>query len=152
MKSRHFTWAPETKHKMATKVVLFLISPFLGVISALNSLNTKSSHKIIFWFCVSFGIAFTVTNVRTEGSIDGISYRLEFEESQDITYDTYQSDFDEYLKFDDGHQDFYSASLAFGVSRFSSNYHVFFLFAALIFAFFQLRTLRFFTSNDNFSM
>ena len=146
-----FYWKSEDSYNLGLKILLFLLSPILGLLYSLGSLNTKSTYVIIFLFCLTFGMAFTVTNFRTEGSIDGITYRAEFEEYGKESASTFLNDFEKYIAFDDGDQDFYFKTLTFAVSRFSSNYHVFFLFVALIFAFFQLRTLRFFTSNCNFS-
>lgn len=147
----HFKWKPEDGHSVGVKILLFLLSPVLGLLCSLKSLNTKSTHLIIFLFCLTFGVAFTVTNIRTDGSIDGITYRAEFEEYGKESASTFVDDFERYIDFEDGDQDFYFKTLTFAVSRFSSNYHVFFLFVALIFAFFQLKTLKFFTSHDNFS-
>ena len=145
-----FNWQFESNHKLAVKIILFLVSPVLGLVYSFNSLRTKSTYWIIFLFCLCFGFSFTVGNQRTEGSIDGISYRVDFEEMVNESYVSFKEDFSEYLTFDTGDQDFYFKSLAFCVSRFSSNYHIFFFFVALIFAFFQLRALRFFTLHDNY--
>lgn len=150
-RSNRFNWKSEDNHSVGLKVLLFLLSPVLGLLYSLKSLNTRSTYIIIFLFCLTFGVAFTVTNKRTDGSIDGITYRAEFEEYGKESALTFVDDFEKYIAYDDGDQDFYFKTLTFAVSRFSSNYHVFFLFVALIFAFFQLRTLRFFTSHDNFS-
>lgn len=144
-------WRPEGKNQIGLKVLMFLFSPVLGLCYSLKSLGTKSTHIIIFLFCLCFGLAFTVSNVRTEGSIDGITYRAEFEDYQYKSLESFQSDFSDYLSFASGEQDFYCNSLSFLISRFTSNYHIFFLFAALIFSYFQLRSLRFFTSNKNFA-
>lgn len=150
MSRTSFSWQLESNYKLAIKIILFLLSPVVGLVYSFGSLRTKSTYWIIFLFCLCFGISFTVSNQRTEGSIDGITYRAEFEEMVNDSYVSFKEDFSEYLTFDTGDQDFYFNSLAFGVSRFSSNYHVFFFFVALIFAFFQLRTVRFFTLHSNY--
>ena len=150
MSRTSFSWQLESNHKLAVKIIMFLLSPVLGLVYSFGSLRTKSTYWIIFLFCLCFGFSFTVSNQRTEGSIDGITYRVEFEEMANESYGSFKEDFSEYLTFDTGDQDFYFKSLAFGISRFSSNYHVFFFFVALIFAFFQLRTARFFTLHDNY--
>ena len=150
MSRTSFRWQLESNHKLAVKIIMFLLSPVLGLVYSFGSLRTKSTYWIIFLFCLCFGFSFTVSNQRTEGSIDGITYRVEFEEMANESYGSFKEDFSEYLTFDTGDQDFYFKSLAFGISRFSSNYHVFFFFVALIFAFFELRTARFFTLHDNY--
>lgn len=147
---KSFNWQLESNQKLTVKIILFLVSPVLGLVYSFNSLRTKSTYWIIFLFCLYFGFSFTVSNQRTEGSIDGITYRADFEEMSYESSISFKEDLLEYLTFDAGDQDFYFKSLAFGVSRFTSNYHVFFFFVALIFAFFQLRTLRFFTLHDNY--
>lgn len=146
-----FLFNTESKRQKAFKLLLFLISPFISFLYSLRSVNTKSTYAVIFSFCVCFGMAFTISNYRTEGSIDGISYRIWFEEFSNVSSQEFVQDFKDYLTFNGNNQDFYFDTLAFAVSRFTDNYHWFFMVAAMVFAFFQLKTLRFFSSHHNFN-
>lgn len=141
----------ESNHQKGIKLLLFIISPFISFLYSLRSINTKSTYLVILGFCVCFGMAFTVSNYRTESSIDGISYRIWFEEYDNVSSHEFVHAIKDYLSFEGGTPDLYFDSLAFTVSRFTDNYHWFFMVAALIFAFFQLKTLRFFSSHSNFS-
>ena len=132
------------------KFILFLVSPLLSLIYSLNSLNTKSSRVVIFLFCLFFGLAFTVTDIRTEGSPDGITYRSLFQDYHGIGKEAYQQTAQEYFTFSGGVKDFYADTMAYVVSRFTDNYHIFFMVIAMVFAFFQIKTLKYLTGNKNF--
>lgn len=143
-------WSAEKPIDLRLKVILFIISPFLSFLYSLRSMNTKSSYCIFFLFALVFGMCFSITNVRMEGIDDGASYRAEFEYMQYKTKDQYVRDFSKFLSFDEGKKDFYFDTMAFGISRFTSNYHIFFMFIALVFSYFMLRCFRFFTSDKNY--
>lgn len=143
-------WSVDNRKDVVNKVVLFLFSPFLGFLYALKKLNTKSSYAIIYAACVVFGLCFTVADMRTDGSADGITFRLRFEDWEFKSEQTYAADLEKYLEFDDGQPDMYFNTVAFVVSRFTGNYHVMFMVLAIVFAFFQLKSLRYFSSSQNY--
>ena len=127
------------------KLFLFLLSPVLGLVGSLRSLNTHSSFLIVFLFCVTFGVAFSVSNVRETGTIDGISYRIQFEEMAKTPSLDYSEMLSAYLTFEEGGKDFYFFTVAYLVSRVTDNYHFLFMVLAVVFSYFQLRSLQFFT-------
>ena len=131
--------------------ILFWLSPVLGLVEAFKDLKSKKARLVIFGFCLCFGICFTVGTDRTEGSIDGISMRQEFEESNNITTRQYLSYLTEYFEFDKGAQDIYIVTVSYLVGRFTDNYHFFFLCLAFVFAFFQLKCLKYFVKEENFT-
>lgn len=131
--------------------VLFWLSPVLGLLEAFRDLKSKQSRQVLFGFCLCFGICFSVGLDRIEGSADGISMRQEFEESKNLTTDHYLSYLSEYFEFDGGAQDIYIVSVAYLVGKVTDNYHFFFLFLAFVFAFFQLKCLRYFVNEDNYT-
>lgn len=131
-------------------LLLFLINPLFSLIYSLKSLEKRSSLFFVFLFCVFFGMAFTVSNVRLPGSPDGVSYRLMFEEYSYVGMSDYVLRAQEYFTFDSDIKDLYAETIAFIISRFTSNYHVFFMVIALIFAYFQLKSLAFLTRNRNY--
>lgn len=131
--------------------VLFWLSPVLGLIEALRDLKSKQSRQVLFGFCLCFGICFSISVNRTEGSTDGVSMRQEFEESKDLTTGQFIHYLSDYFEFDTGAQDIYIVTMSYLVGRFTSNYHYFFLALAFVFAFFQLKCLRYFVEEDNYS-
>jgi hypothetical protein len=131
--------------------ILFLISPVLGLVEALQSLKGKQARTVLFWFCLCFGICFTVGTERIEGSMDGISMRAEFEESKNLTTSQYISYLTDYFEFDMGDQDIYIVTVSYIVGKFTDNYHFFFMVLAFVFAFFQLKCLRYFVSEENYT-
>lgn len=143
-------WDKENNRDISNKVLLFLISPFFSLVYSLRSLNRKSSFWVIFGFCVFWGLAFTVGTERYENSGDGITYRAMFERYRTVSVDEFMFDLKEYLKFDEGAKDFYADTVSFLVSRVTGNYHVLFMVYAIIFAFFQLKCLKFFISANKY--
>ena len=130
---------------------LFVLSPVLGLIEAFKNLNNQQARYVLFAFCLCFGLCFSVGIDRYEGSIDGISMRAEFEETKGITTGQYLGYLKEYFEFDTGAQDIYIVSVAYLVSRATYNYHYFFFVLAFVFAFFQLKCLKYFTKETNFT-
>lgn len=143
-------WQKENRYDKASKLILFLISPFFSFLYSLRTMNTRSSYIVFFLFAVFFGMAFTVGNTRTESTIDGISYRAEFEEYNHLSSKDYYEGLESFLSFDEGKKDYYFETVAFYLSRITDNYHVMFMVFAIIFAFFSLKTFRFFTGEDKF--
>lgn len=139
-----------TDNDNGMKFVLFLISPLLSLLYSIKSLEKRSSIIYVFLFCIFFGLAFTVSNIRVEGSPDGVSYRALFEDYSSVGYDEFMYHVEEYFSFDSKIKDLYADTVAFLVSRFTSNYHIFFLVIATVFAFFQLKTLFFLTRHRNY--
>lgn len=139
----------EDRNDVVVKVLLFLFSPFIGFLYSLKRINTKSSFVIFFLFALCFGLCFTPEN-HTRGYIDGQSYAEKFVHNSNISITTFVNDFEQYISFETKDKDFYFNLLTFLVSRFTDNYHVFFLFAAFIFSFFQLKTFKYLTNEKEF--
>jgi hypothetical protein len=117
----------EDRNDVIAKVLLFLFSPFIGFLYSLKRINTKSSFVIFFLFALCFGLCFTPEN-HTRGYIDGQSYAEKFVYNSNISITTFVNDFEQYISFETKDKDFYFNLLTFLVSRFTDNYHVFFLF------------------------
>lgn len=143
-------WEKESDKDRKAKIILFLISPLLSLLYSLPRLRQKSSLYVIFGFCVFFGLAFTVGKERYENSGDGITYRIQFEEYRNDPGYLYLLDLQKYLEFDSGAKDFYADTVSFLVSRVTGNYHVLFMIYAIIFSFFQLKSLRFFIKANKY--
>lgn len=146
------SWTKDDINSAALKVVLFLISPFISLLYSIKTLNTKSTYRVIYFFCLCFGVCFTVNKIRGNIDFDGVTYRNLFESYINRPSSFFYTELTEYLKFDSGLQDIYSDLFAFIVSRFTDNYHIYFLVFASVFAFFQLRALRYFSSSHNWKL
>lgn len=129
----------------------FLFSPVLGIIDAFKNLKSSQARKVLFLFCLCFGFCFSVGTQRTKGSSDGISMRIEFEQNKNISDEQFGNYISEYFKFDTGAQDIYIVTISYLVGKISDNYHFFFLALAFVFAFFQLKCLRYFVKEENYS-
>lgn len=145
------SWEAETKRDIGTKVALFLISPFFAFLYSLGTLKRRSSYIIIFLFSVCFGIAFTVDNFIDGIALDGVSYRIDFERMTTATQSDYMEGLRDFLSLDGETKDYYFDTVAFFLSRITGNYHVLFMLFAAVFAYFQLKTLRFLTLQDNYN-
>lgn len=145
------SWLKERNNDKALKLILFVISPFLSFVYSLRRIKTRSSFVVFFLFAIFFGMAFSVGSVRTEGSFDGISYRINFEQYKYVTQYEFSENFKEFLSFDEGKKDYYYDTVAYFVSRVTDNYHVMFMVFAMIFAYFMLKSLRFLTSEEKFN-
>lgn len=144
------SWLKERNDDKALKLILFVISPFLSFVYSLRRIKTRSSFVVFFLFAIFFGMAFSVGNVRTEGSFDGISYRINFEQYKYVTQYEFSENFKEFLSFDEGKKDIYFDTVAYYLSRITDNYHVMFMFFAIVFAYFSLKSFKFFTKEDEF--
>lgn len=148
------SWPREENSDILVKILLFLLSPVLGFIYSLRTMNRKSSYVIFFLFAVVFGFSFTVSSVRDlVNSIDGVHYRNLFETYQNVDLSYFLEGLKNYLSFKEiGSKDYYFDTISFLVSRISDNYHVLFMVSAIIFAYFSLKSFRFFTSENNFKV
>lgn len=143
-----YVWQSELSSDIFAKSILFLISPLLGFMMAIRRINTKSSFIVLFLFAVFFGLNFETTVGRDEtNNSDASVYRWRFEILKDMSQGDVSDVFSAFMSFDDAqNRDVYVPLVAFLATRISNNYHVFFAILAMVFAFFSLRTLRFFTS------
>ncbi len=144
-------WLRENKEDIGAKIILFLISPVFSFFYSLRRIKTKSSYVFFYLFSVFFGLAFTVGKIRYQGTGDGVSYRIFFENTRGITYSRFVDGFRSFLSFNRGEQDYYFDTVAFYLSRVTTNYHVMFMVFAMVFAFFQLKSFRFLTSEKKFN-
>ncbi len=145
-------WKEDQRDVMA-KVVLFLISPFFSFLYSLRRINTRSSYWVIFLFCALFGLCFTVVadNKSILDPSDASRYRYGFENRWITTFPELKDSFIEFWKFEGSDvRDIYHLLLSVLVRTFSDNYHFLFFFVSIVFAFFMLKCLRFFTQQKEF--
>lgn len=124
----------------STGFLLFLINPFLGGIKGFVDVRKRNSLILIFgWFLV-FGMGLSALNERA----DSYSYVENFELTKSMEFYQYKSLIEDYFSFNSNIKDIYTLTANFFISRFTDNYHVLFLFFALVFGFFYLKSLQFF--------
>lgn len=146
-------WLKEDKVDIATKVALFLISPFISFLYSLRRINTKSSFVFFFLFALLYGLCFTVVADTTSifETSDAARWRYRFENIPIRSFDDYIVFCSEYFRYEGTDvRDIYFGSVSFFVHSFTDNYHVFFFMIALVFSFFQLKSFRFMTSSSSF--
>lgn len=148
----HKQWPKEDPNDVAIKLLLFLVSPLFGFIYSLKRMDTRSSFIVYFLFALTFGLAFTVASATFQGlSLDGSFYRWSFEQISNWGRSDFLLNLRDFFSFESTTKDFGFEILSFAVSRFTNNYHILFFFLALFFSFFQLKSLRFLTSNSSFT-
>ncbi len=147
-------WLPENKNDIAIKFIAFLLSPILGLGAALLRLRTRSSFIVLFGVLVTFGFSMVTLEDNTDDfGFDSVTYRQNFEASVADTWIDFQENLYAYIHQEgDANKDFYQAMMCFLVSRVSINYHVFFMAVAMVFAWFYLKTLRFFVEEEHYKL
>lgn len=149
MSVHKYSWAKETKKDFILKYLLFFFFPLLSALYALRRLNTKSSFVVLFMFGILLGGAFSVhTFESTKTTLDSAWYRYIFENYKFITYSEYLVDVKRFLTGD--LKDFFFQTIAFGISRFTDNYHYLFFVVAIFFSFFSLCSVRFLIREPEF--
>ncbi|WP_285269911.1 EpsG family protein [Kaistella rhinocerotis] len=139
-------WQKENSTDNAIKVILFVFLPVLSFVYSLRSLNTKTSFIVFFLCAVLFGMAYTVPSGPTvEIGVDGAYYRLEFDNAKFLSEVEFLEGWNSFLNFDEGKKDYYFETVSYYLSRFTDNYHVMFMVLATVFAFFSLKSFKFFT-------
>ncbi|MFN4364860.1 EpsG family protein [Chryseobacterium hispalense] len=144
-------WSKEVKGEGALKMGLVFFNPLLAFLYSLKKLNTKSSYVTIFVVNVLFGISFSVSNVSDDiNTADGVVYRAKFENIAKMSYQQYWKGLQGFFTFDDGKKDYFFETISFIITRFTNNYHFLFGVVAVIFSFFSLKSLKYFTSENKF--
>ena len=127
----------------------FLLSPVLGIIEAFKNLQSSQARKVIFLFCLCFGFCFSVGTQRIEGSADGISMRIEFEQYKGISDVDFKNYISDYFEFDEGAQDIYIVTMSYLVGKITDNYHFFFFALSFVFAFLSAVAINILSTLDN---
>lgn len=120
-----------------SKILLFLINPFLSAINSLINIRDKQSQKLLYlWFLV-FGAAFCAV----DKTADSFRWVEIFNVESRYSFQQYLSDISEYFSFDSDIKDIYGLSVNFLVGRFTDNYHWTYFIYAAVFGFFYIKTL-----------
>jgi hypothetical protein len=144
-------WEPEYKNDLTIKIFTFLLSPLLGMLYSLYRIRTKSSFVILFCAFTTLGFSLVVPETETDNyNFDSVRYRAWFEEAVEDNFADFKDNVSNFLSFE-GEHDFYSSVLFFVVGRFSENYKIMFMVAAMVLALFMLKSLRFFINETNYN-
>ena len=146
------TWLPEQNDGLILKGIAFLISPVLGMLSAIVRPNTKSSYLILFLSFITIGLAMNIPDgIVDDQYYDSIFYRAQFEDLAVQSSSDFSSFLSDYSQMNDsGSTDIYSHTIFYFVSRFTDNYHVCFMVLMVIFAWFMLKAMRYLVSEPNY--
>lgn len=147
--NRSLNWNSEDKLDITIKVIAFLVSPILGLLTSLLKLNTRSSYLIFFLSSIFIGLSINIPEDNIDLNFDSITYREQFETTANMNSTDIMQIISNYQKMS-GDQDIYASLLFFLVGRISDNYHVCFMAIALIFVIFMLKSLRFFVADSNY--
>lgn len=144
-------WEQENKYDVIIKSVGFVISPLLGVPASLYRVNTRSSFVVLFLSMLTFGLALNTPDIATETfRYDAVSYRQMFESYATYTFEDIKTECANYVGNFIGN-DIFLQLLMFLVSRFTSNYHLFYMIVAMAFAFFYLGSLRYLVTDRSYT-
>lgn len=127
------------------KYLLFFFWPFGAFIYSLRCLQSKSSQVIFFLICATFGLCIECKNEEfdmsriTENFLS--SRYMHFDELCGIIIDSINGV---------GVRDIYEPILYWTVNQISSNEHVFWMIASMIYAFFYLKSLSFILDDKRF--
>lgn len=143
-------WDNEKRLNATTKFVGFFINPIVGVLLSLYHINTKSSYAILFLAFITFGLSMVVPEDETDNfGFDSVVYRNNFEDIANSSALDMQDMVHEFFTFSGG-TDIFGFSLMYITSRFTNNYHIFFMVVAIVMAIFMLKTLRYLTSESDY--
>lgn len=147
-------WQLENPRDKGGKFILWLFFPLLSLVTSIKNIRTKSSFVILFLVSLQIGLCLTMGTERFEGTGDAISYRADFEyASRSMSETDFKRDAHDYFVTNKTYdKDFYDNALIYIVSRFTDNYHIFFLFAAFLPAFFMLKYFKYYVLDENFKV
>ena len=127
------------------KYILFLVWPFGSFIYALRNIQSRSSQIVFFLICAAFGLCIETKNETfdmTRITEEFLSYRyVNFDFLYNEIVDSIQGV---------GDRDIYDKILFWIVNQMSSNEHVFWMIASMVYAFFYLKSLSFVLKDDKF--
>lgn len=127
------------------KNLLFILWPFGTFIYSLRCLQSKSSRWIFFLTCMAFGLCIECKNDTFDMSrITDIFYsyqNMDFRGLKNIFVDFYNGY---------GERDLYESVLSWSVNQISSNHHLFWMVASMVYAFFYIKSLCFILDDKRF--
>lgn len=127
-------------NNVGTKLIIFLLNPFISAIISLKNIRDGMSHKLLYlWFLV-FGIGFCAISE----AADSYRYVEDFMVESQYTWSQYINIVREWASLESDIKDVYSLTVNVLVGHFSHNYHWTYLIYALVFGFFYIKSLEIF--------
>ena len=132
---------------IGSKILVFLVNPFISAISSLKNIQDGQSHRVLYlWFLV-FGAAFCAVNE----AADSFRYVEDFMVEHNYSLTQYIAQVREWFTFESNIKDIYTLTVNFLVGRFTDNYHWTYLIYAAVFGYFYIKSLRIFLRHNNIS-
>jgi len=125
----------KTNQNNLYSAILFFIWPFLTVIIAMNNYQEKWTKNIVMLFISFFAYSRAMP---TAGYSDVLSYKWKFEAMVEVDFSQMIGNL-----FIGGNPEFFTPFIQFLVSRFTTDYKIFFAVYGLIFGYFYTRNLWF---------
>lgn len=136
--------------EVSTKVVLFLLCPFVGWLYSLRSANTRSSMVIFFLFSLLICWHFSPTGYNDHYD-DFLGIMDRFEDDNFTTAEIWREIRDFFSFSKDAPKELYEDVLNWFVKSFTNNYHIFFLLAAIPVAFCINKFVKMFVTDTRFT-
>lgn len=137
----------EPYKQLEEKIVYFLLNPIVSFLYSLWDVRSRSSYIIFFLTGILFGWMFCAD----VPAMDSFRYKLDFLDFANSPTSRLMSSFSDYFSGESRSHDviinvFYWVAAVVG----GKNYHFYFLFVAIVFCYFSLKSMSFVTGNRNF--
>ena len=129
---------------VVNKIILFILNPFISAIVALKNIRDGVSHRILYLWCLVFGIGFCAMNE----AADSFRYVEEFMMESQYTWGRYLQEVKEWATFESNIKDIYTLTVNVLIGKFTSNYHWTYLVYATVFGFFYIKSLKIFLKHQ----
>ena len=132
----------------ATKLLLFILSPFVAFLLSVRNAASKSSFAIFALWGMLFAWQMTIQTTSEYQDLIGIVERFENNTytAEEVGHNIYA-----YFSFSsDAPKELYEIILIWFSKLFSSSYHIYYLLASFPFLFFMLGSLKKVTQEENF--
>lgn len=123
-----------------SKIVLFLLNPFISAIMSLKDIRDGYSHKLLYAWFIIFGIGFCAINE----SADSSRYVETFYVESHYTWTQYVGEIEYWFTFEGDRKDIYTLTVNYLVGCFTDNYHWTYLIYAIVFGLFYIKSLKIF--------
>lgn len=132
-------------------IVLFFLNPVISIVYAFL-MNIRKNKKVFYSFILLFSLFFGYSLTPRNTALDSFQI-IQIFKSWDVIFPSYSIFLGEWIKFDNHFaKDLYEGTIFFIVREFTNNYHFIFLFCALVFSIFKLKSFDFFLRDYKYSL
>ena len=130
------------------KLLLAIIYPFGAFLYSLRDLKSRSSYWVFFFFILIYGLCF---NAEAYDKFDSSRYLADFLAFSSNAEYNFTSAVSEFFSKDSDVKDIFVYVLYYLTNILAgNNYHVLFFLVAIVFGYFNLRSLKFITNDSEF--